>query len=332
MNKIKQLNLSGKTVDFVLLNLDDTAEMKAYYDLFVACFGERSNVKPETFQWFNLQPPLYENMSFAFIDTEKSIIIAAYGLLPGDVTVKGEILKYAIATNAMTHPDYIGQGLFKLIGIEALGFAKSIGVSLAFGVPNEKAIRGHLKVGWEIVNELTFYEWSSSRTTKPFLSDKAKLNGINNVQDLDYFCTSIDKYDFFFNRTAKWMKWRLNKPFSDYLNFTISEYGELAFVVLKKYFDVKNNVKKLHIVDFAYENKDSFIDLVRHTQAYAQTEGFDLINLWQYEFNVEEVKMLKNLGFYKTGIVNPIIIHKLGNEIELPENDWHITLFDNDVY
>lgn len=332
MKKIKQLNSNGKTIDFVLMNLDNTDEMKAYYDLFVACFGVRSNINPESFQWFNLQPPLYENMSFAFIDTENSTIIAAYGLLPGDVTIKGQILKYAIATNAMTHPDYIGQGLFKLIGIEALGFAKSIGVSLAFGVPNDQAIRGHLKVGWEIVNKLTYYEWKSSKIANPLIIKMARMNRINNVLDIDYLNMSINKYDFFFNRTAKWMKWRLNKPFSDYLNFTISENGELAFVVLKKHFDVKNNVKKLHIIDFGYENKDSFIKLVQHTQAYSQKEGFDLVNLWQYEFNEEEVKMLENLGFYKTEVVNPIIIHKLGNEIELPENGWHITLLDNDVY
>jgi GNAT superfamily N-acetyltransferase len=332
MKKIKQLNLNGKTIDFVLLNLGNKSEMDGYYDLFVACFGERSNINTETFKWFNLKPPLYENMSFAFIDSEKSKIIAAYGLLPGDVTIKGQIRKFAIATNAMTHPDYTGQGLFQLIGKESLGFAKSVGISLAFGVPNPQSIKGHLKVGWNIVNELNYYEWKSSNNVNLGFSEKVKLNEIDTIQDVDYASINIDKYDFFFNRSAQWMQWRLNKPFSDFLKLTISEPGELTFVVLKKHLDVKNNVRKLHIVDFGYENKDSFIELVKYSQAYAQKEGFDLVNLWQYDFNVEEVKILENLGFYKTESVNPIIIHKLGNQIELPESNWHITLFDNDVY
>jgi GNAT superfamily N-acetyltransferase len=332
MRVINKLLLNGLAIDFVLLDLSCPSEMKAYYDLFVDCFGERSNVKQETFEWFNQDPPFYENMSFAFIDSEKSKMIAAYGLLPGDATINDRIMKYAIATNAMTHPEYAGQGLFKSIGIECLGYARNLGISFAFGVPNEQAIKGHLKVGWEVINELNYYEYKTSPTTTTHASKRVALNKLNAIKDSTYLNLYIGRYKFFFNRSAKWMDWRLRKPFSEYMDFTISETGEFAFIVLKKYYDIKSKVKKLHIVDFGYEKIESFIELVLHCQAFAQSEGHDMINLWQYSFNTNEVQSLKEVGFVETSSINPIIIHKLGNEIELPENDWHITLFDNDVY
>ena len=332
MKVLKQLNFNGKIVDFVLLDLSTPDEMKDYYNLFVDCFGERANVKMDTFKWFNLQSPMCDNFTFAFIDNEKSRLMASYGLLPNDATISGQIMKYVLCTNVMTCPDYAGQGLFKLIGIEALEFAKRIGVSFAFGVPNDQAIRGHLKVGWEVVNELKFYECSTKQTLNAALSKKAKLNEIQSFKDSAYLNLFNDKYKFFFNRTAKWINWRLSKPYSEYLTFTIAEPDEFAFVVLKKYHDVKSNEKKLHIVDFGYKELNSFLELVMHTQGYAQSDGYDLINLWQYAFNTIEVRELEKLGFSETTTVNPIIIHKLGNEIELPKNDWHITLFDNDVY
>jgi GNAT superfamily N-acetyltransferase len=332
MKTLKHLEIKEKKVDFVLLDLSDSDEMKTYYELFIDCFGERANVKTNTFEWFNLQSPLYSNFTFAFIDTENSRMMASYGLQPGDATVNGQIMKFVLCTNVMSHPNYAGQGLFQLIGKESLEFAKNIGISFAFGVPNKLAMKGHLRVGWEVVNELKFYECNINPNLNASFSDKADINKLQLFNDSVYLNLFVDKYKLYFNRTAKWAIWRLSKPHSDYLDFSISNQDEFAYVVLKIYNDLKTDEKKLHIVDFGYEKLDSFIELVAHTQAFAKKEGFNLINLWQYDFNTIEVQALKKLGFTKTDTTNPIIIHKLGNEIELPDTDWHITLFDNDVY
>jgi hypothetical protein len=332
MKLIKQLTINGKIIEFVFLDLKMPTEFNAYYNLFVTCFGERSNINQETFKWFNFKSPLYENMSFAFIDPEKSRMIAAYGLLPGDVTVDGRIMKYAIATNAMTHPEYTGQGLFKQIGIESLNYAKNIGISFAFGIPNDKALPGHMKVGWEIPNELKFYEFNNISTSSPLFSKRVILNGIYTTSDSEYLNLFIKKYKFFFNRTMKWMTWRLGKPLNNYINFTISEPDEFAYIVLKEYYDQKNKIKKLHIVDFGYQRIETLNELIVHSQAVAKDKGFDIINLWQYPFNTKEILALKCLGFIETASANPVIIHKLQNDIKLPVEDWHVTLFDNDVY
>ena len=332
MKTIKKFEINGKVVDFVLLDLSRPDEMKAYFDLFVDCFGERANINKNTFEWFNLQSPLYCNFTFAFIDTENLRMMASYGLQPGDATINGQIMKSVLCTNVMSHPNYAGQGLFQLLGKESLEFAKNIGISFAFGVPNKLAMKGHLRVGWEVVNEIKFYECSIKPNLIVSNSGNIELNKLQSFNDSFYLNLFNDKYKFYFNRTAKWADWRISKPYSDYLNFTITKPDEFAYVVLKIYHDLKSNEKKLHIVDFGYEKIDSFIELILHTQAFAQEKGFDLINLWQYAFNTIEVQALEKLGFIETTTVNPIIIHKLGNEIELPETDWHITLFDNDVY
>lgn len=334
MKKLSQIFLGSKAIDFVLLELRNKEEMDAYYQLFLDCFGERSNVKQETFDWFNLQPPLYDNLTFAFIDIDESRMICSYGLLPVDTTVNGTILKCALCSNVMTHPDYTGIGLFQMIGKESLEFAKNAGISFAFGVPNEQAIKGHLKVGWEVVNELKFYENKPGRTSATSASMNAEIsvNSLSEFRDSEFINIFFNKYKFYFNRSRKWMNWRLSKPLNDYITFTIADPEKFSFVVIKKFDDLKNNIRKLHIVDFGYEKMGSFIQLIEYCQQFARVEGFDLINLWQYAFNTSEIDELEKLGFNETLANNPIIIHKLGNDIDLPENDWHITLFDNDVY
>lgn len=331
MKIVKQLEIKGKSVDFVLLNLRVPEEMDAYYQIFVDCFGERANVSPDTFNWFNLQPPFYDNFTFAFIDKSNDRLMACYGLLPGDALLNGKLTKYVLCTNVMSHPNYAGQGLFTLIGDEALKYVSHLGISFAFGVPNDLAIRGHLKVGWEIVNELKFYENLPISDLHQKINSKVEINKIHNFNDFDFFGIS-QKYSLAFGRSAKWMDWRLNKPFSNYMNLSIDEPGAKAFIVLKKYTDQKTQQKKLHIVDFGYETLESFGNLIKYTQNLASSEGFNLINIWQYNFNADEVALLVSLGFKETNVVNPIIIHKLGNNIELPATNWHITLFDNDVY
>ncbi len=337
MKVIKQLVIKDRNIDFVILNCRDESEMKSFYELFILCFGERNNLNQETFKWFNIENPSYDNILFAFIDVEKAKMVSAYGFLPGNATINGQIRNYVLANNVMTHPEYAGQGIFKLIGKEALGFLQKIGYSFVFGVPNEKAIRGHLRVGWEIINELYFYEYNINHTNNPSFKESNKENiffeNRNTLYSDGLFMDMfIDKYNFYFNRTAKWLKWRLNKPLSEYLVHTLPGEKPFSFIIIKKFTDHKTGIKKIHIVDFGYDNIESFKNLISHSQIYAENIGFDLVNIWQYPFNNTEVQALGKLGFIKTTSSNPIIIHKLGNEIDLPLDKWHITLFDNDVF
>ena len=317
-------------MDFVVLDLRDHSEMKTYNDLFVSCYGERSNISYKTFRWFNFENPMHDNLLFAFVDVESARMISSYGFLPGDVFMNGRMMKYVLANNVMTHPEYSGQGIFKRMGAEAFRYLKKAGYSFVFGVPNYA--KGHVSSGWEIVNELKFYELRFSKISGSNDRQDNFKNNISQIRDWSYLDLYVKKYSLFFSRTTRWMDWRLNKPHSNYLAFCNEEENATSFVVLKKYRDDKTGEKRLHIVDFGYDDVESFKKLVLHSKEIGREEGFDLINLWEYPSNRTEVQVLESLGFTETNTSNPIIIHKLGNDISLPDDNWHVTLFDNDVY
>lgn len=330
MKKIKTLTLNQKRIDFVLLDLRDSSEMETYNDLFEDCYGKRSNISHETLKWFNFQNPMHDNLLFAFMDVESNKMISSYGFLPGDVFVDGEMMKYLLANNVMTHPQYSGQGIFKRMGAEAFAFLKMVGYSFIFGVPNYA--KGHVSSGWEIVNELKFYESRFTEKPKLSFSQGEFKNNISQIRDWSYLDLYVNKYSLFFNRTSRWMDWRINKPHSDYLAYCSEEENAISFVVLKKFRDEKTQEKRLHIVDFGYNNLESFKKLILYSKEIGWNEGVDLINLWQYPSNKPEVQVLESLGFLETTTSNPIIIHKLENDIALPPDSWHVTLFDNDVF
>lgn len=329
--KIKDMEISGLNVSLEILNLGDSETLKKYIDLFELCFGKRSNIDATLFDWLNNQLQ-YKNINFAFLDKKTNELIAAYSLQPGDAFVDGSIKKYALCTNVMSHPDYGGKGLFRFIGKEALSYVGGLGINFCFGVPNDKALNGHLKVGWEIINEITFYE-------RGFAGDEkfSAVNGIvpdflDKLTDADLFSLYGNKYNFYFLRTSAWNKWRTSKPHSKYFSFGLNSESDNGYVVLKEYKDPVTAKKKLHIVDFGYNNLSCFNKLLDHCCWIAQQGKFDISNLWHYSFNEVETQQLLSKGFKETEQKNPIIIHTLGKDMEIPKSNWHVTLFDNDVY
>lgn len=328
--KLKTLKVGELDLSLVILDMRVPEIMQAYMVLFEMCFGKRHNIDASLFDWLNNKSPNYKNLNFAFIDNNNNQLICAYGLLPADANLNGSILKYALCTNVMTHPDYAGNGLFALIGKEALSYAKSIGINFSFGVPNEQAVKGHLKLGWKIINELSFFQRDQSGDVE---SESEIIPDIlNRMSNPDLFSFSKNKYNFFFLRTLSWLRWRINKPHSTYLNFGLHSEAHKGYVILKQYTDVVTNKRKLHIVDFGYENIETFTKLISHCAWYMQSNNFDLLNLWHYSFNKTETEVLLEKGFKEMEQKNPIIINDLGNGLPIPSGYWHVTLFDNDVY
>ena len=330
--KIKECEISGLHLSLLILNLEDGKTLNKYLELFELCFGKRPNIDASLFRWLNNKYPYCKNLNFAFVENATGKIIAAYGLQPGDAFVEGVIKKYALCTNVMSHPDYGGKGLFVAIGKEALDYALKLGISFCFGVPNEKAVSGHLKVGWNVVNDILFYERDFSTGEKFTSVADITSDLFLEMTDADLFSFYNDKYDFYFMRTSSWAHWRCAKPHSKYSNFAINNGSDKGFVVLKEYYDGAKDIKKLHIVDFGYNNSQCLGKLINHCCWFAQQNKFDLLNLWHYSFNEMETKLLQEKGIHLTEQKNPIIIHKLGKDMDIPKSNWHVTLFDNDVY
>lgn len=331
MKVIFKKNIEIPNIDFVLIDLTLTNEKLLYENLFISCFGKRNNISLETFDWFNNHSPMGKNLLFGYYDTVKNCLIASYGLLPTTLVVENRTYKSVLCTNVMTHPDYAGKGLFKSIGIDSLEYAREVGYQLAFGVPNANAIKGHLSIGWEVVNRISYYEHKLYNISDDF---KSPLEGYsyNVLQDNIEFESLLSKYDLYFTRNKSWLNWRASKPHSKYYLISSDRKGYSCYMVLKEYRDETLNIKKFHIVDFLYEHIDSFSTLLTSALIFSKRNQASLLNLWNYSFNKLEVEEMLKLGFMETESSNDMIIKFLDESIELPKENWHITLFDNDVY
>ena len=158
MKIIAEFPFAKLDIAHVLLDLSLDDEMSKYLNLFEKCFGKRENINADTFLWFGLNHPASENYSFGFIDKATGNLISAYGLLPLDAMLLHKKIKCALCTNVMTDPDYSGMGLFVKIGEESIRYIASVGISMCLGIPNENAIKGHIKVGWTQREDIWFYE------------------------------------------------------------------------------------------------------------------------------------------------------------------------------
>lgn len=329
MKVYSKLEKSGLDLKFVILNLENKKELEDYFDLFNICFGKKDHINKELFEWFNLMSPNQTNFTFAFIDEKTNQIISAYGLLPRLAMVNQKLVSFCLCTNVMTHPNYGGKGLFKQIGKEALAYVKKQGFSFCVGIPNKQAIRGHLSIGWNLLNEVHFYQLNFDKTILLQENQHVKVGELLQKSD-DFYHGMFYNRDFYTLRTKDWMSWRYSKTNSKYNNFLIETTTGSAYIVTKEFWG--DGEKKMHIVDYGYSTIDSLNELLPTIQNYGTKEGFDLINLWLYNSNLEEVKLFEKFNYYQTESLNEVIIHKLDNEINLPLSNWHLTLFDNDVY
>lgn len=70
------------------------------------------------------------------------------------VAPDGRVVRAARAVDAATDPDFQGRGIFNRLTLEAIAALPNEGVRLIFNTPNEKSLRGSLKLGWTRVGRL----------------------------------------------------------------------------------------------------------------------------------------------------------------------------------
>lgn len=82
---------------------------------------------------------------------QKGSIAAAYSLIENLAVDSGSILNSAICNNVFCIPEYQGLNLFVRIGRLSLADSASA-YAFGYGFPNQAAIAGHKRVGWECLD------------------------------------------------------------------------------------------------------------------------------------------------------------------------------------
>ena len=289
-------------------------ELNNWFNLFNKCFGKRPLLNNEWYFWNNT---LYKENN-TYVIKHKEEIVSSYSLYPLKAKYNNQVKDAYLCHNVMTNPEHGGKGLFTQLGKYAISCTSK--ESILIGVPNENAIRGHLKVGWEEYPKIPFY-----------FKNKFSIYQTNNVIKMDIFSFNEyeikefnKSYDFCVIKDSEFLNWRyVDRPNMEYMYYKLIDNS--GFIVLKQY------ENKLHIIDYGFVNEDNFIELLKFTENKAQELNSEIIEFWCY--SSKDQNILNQLGFNKSNQLNNRLILLSTPPLEFNSNsNWKVVLGDNDVY
>lgn len=285
-------------------------------------------ISMEVFRWLNYSCPFGPNRLYIAEEQTTSSIVGAYGLLPYKVKFNNEVIDGSLCTNVATHPDYQGRGIFVNLGKFALAQEERYESKISLGVPNKNALRGHLKVGFEIVSDLDFIV---NYSNKPEEFKATKIDRFSEKFDV-LLSTSIDKMKFAVFKDHRFLNWRyFDRPDQEYHVYAYQDENTVSGFIVLKYFE-ENGYKKAHILDIYAINEHVFNDLLNVAKSFAFTRNCQELNCWQIR-NSPYAPWFYKRGFELSANKDILIVKKnFGVKKALISQDWWFMLGDNDSY
>jgi GNAT superfamily N-acetyltransferase len=298
------------------------------------------------------------------IAEDKGEIVGHYSILPIKMTYSGNEILGAQSVDTMTHPEYQHQGIFIKLAREVYQEAASHGISVIWGLPNEKSLPGFKsKLDWITVgtipglvkvvnankilkrflpNSLIFVLGrlivSASislvfRTKKVRIIDKVSINQIkifNHKADLLWQKIRND-FGIAVIKSSEYLNWRyVNHPDGQYIIFTAERDEELqGFIVLKIVSPLVG-----HIVDILVIPTETHIF---HRLISKAIEFFRQANIgviYCYILDDRYYQIFKRNGFKAVG--SELVLGVRANSTGISEawlkdtGKWHITFGDSD--
>ncbi len=328
----QHLSIKDKTFIFQKEDSIDSASFcEEYLKLYSDCFGNRSYISEKWFKWSNIDNPYGKNNIYTVRNFENNEIAASYTLSPFMLNFNNTSIHGYLCCNVMTSPSYTGMGLFTQIGEYALKNSILLN-EIALGIPNESAIKGHLKVGWQVMSNLFFIE----KRKADFIQKKTDAYVTENISELENYDFSLFNKHSNFNlqKNYLFLQWRYaNNPKNKY-QFVVLKTNNIVkgYAVIKTYLDEITKLNKVHIVEYAYHELDQLNMILYAIENYAIGIHSDLINTWSFcqeESLVYKLFIEKN--YKQMGDSNYCIIYA-NTEIKKELSNWQIMLGDNDVY
>lgn len=238
--------------------------------LYNECFTGR--VDEEYFRWRYLKNPIGDILVCVAIDNGN--IIANYAVSPCKISYKNRIVKAALSLNTMTHPNYMGKGIFVKLANMLYDYMEVEGYKFVFGFPNYISNRTfNTKLDWKNIYEIPTME---KNVEKDNYSD-VELLSTDNSFELNYTISNID-YDKKIRviRSEEYIKWRyLENTIYNYQNFIIEDDKIVkANIVCKEYED------KINIVDINYEDLEQAEKMIKNVLKYAKMCNKKYVTIW----------------------------------------------------
>ena len=206
--------------------------------------------------------------------------------------------------------------------------------NIFLGIPNENAIRGHMKVGWQEQPNIPYFSKIKFKSNKKIKNEFIKVKRLN-PQDNDKLKQFSEKYDFSILKNNEFINWRYtDRPYTTYEIYKLKTNGSfLGYIILKYYVEresVAGATNKLHIVDYGYNSTKDFLKILKFIETKANDLKVDILDFWCY--NKEEQKILLKEGFNKDIKSSRLITYSNADLSYGSKDNWKIVLGDNDVY
>jgi hypothetical protein len=265
-------------------------------------------------------------------------IAGVYCLLPQETIVYGNKIKTLLCNNVFTDPDFRTYNIFVKLGRFALEVVKS-DAELAIGIPNEKALPGHKRVGWNMCQQILFSEIKLSNTQYININNRIGENRNIELKDLESISNlwmEVNKNsNFAIVKDKKYLKWRyFDRPkiSREYYRKIIYNNEDIrGYLIISHYYPIN----KMHIIDICAKSEEDFLKLINLSIELAIKCKAECVNIW----NSPAISLLlSKVGFTVTNefsrlIIKPLTISENKNQFFIQNIANHaLVLGDNDVF
>lgn len=293
-------------------------------DLFKFSFNR--DIDREVWRWLSYDCPTGLNRTSIIQDINTHELVGSYSLLPIRLRLNNREVKASLCNNVNTHPNYQGRGLFTKLGFYALGLENGFNTTVSLGMPNQKAIPGHLKVNWKVMCNLPFLVKHNCKVQS---HDCIEVKKFDKEFD-DFFRRTAKKFAFIVLKDHQFMNWRVvSRPDQKYKIYIYRDNNQLKGYVVLKHFK-EGEYSKTHIIDIHADSHEILHHLISVAESFAYNS--DELNMWTNYHNPYQQVFL-NRGFYERSSTDLLIIHfNDDKQSEIQDGNWWFCLADNDVY
>jgi len=326
--------------------------------------SDRRSCEPEYYRWKIECNPVERGI--LHVADDAGDVVGMVSITPRPLYINGKLIDGAELGDCFISPAYQRQGMFYVLLNETRKEAIEKRLAFIYGTPNERAIPGERKAGYEVIPGTGLYSLVRPLNMEPVLRAKinssvlAKLLGpwlhlgfkmLYRVESpqlekhgvrfslVSSFPEDIYKlwekvsgnYDWIVERSKKYLDWRFTQNPDTYSIMLARNSREtIGYIVTK--IGHWRNLKVAYLADFLVDEKrpEVFTELVLRSLKDFQQVRVDMVAGWAVGKGIY-YNVLRRFGFKRHKEV-PIICYKtdLCTKIMNQPGKWHFSMADSD--
>lgn len=316
-------------MEYKFLNKESfKAYMKEFGELYTLCFNVPMN--ESEVEWRYLKNLGTEVLSCVAIDNGK--LVANYSATPMQMIKDGKVIKIAQSLNTMTHPDYMGRGLFVDLASRLYKYLADNGYKLIMGYPNNISNRTFLtKLNWKDICVVPTLEINLDKVRKKSKDTEMVVLEDHNF-DMDYsHCIYDGQDEISLYKSQEYLKWRYAaNPAAEYYNFVIANDNIASSRIILKEFR-----NRINMVDTYFKNENEQKVLMDYAIDFGHSRGKELLTVWA-KLGTKEHLTLESYGAILASPVSyfgACVFDQSGEFDDCYDaGKWYFSMSDDNVY